>query len=1014
MKYLAAISALIFGFSTLLSGQSQIVKDFTPACDSLAVLYSDYCGVKGSLKLKSVMKRKKNLDFYFTETLGDYPFYNGDIKWFRAQLKALFPEQYSNYYLGEIYTRNVNVSRLELPRLTKDGNPARNSFRVHDNAKNRAIVTELHATYPEKGLKGRHIALWQSHGRYFDQGAQQWLWQRPCLFQTCEDMFTQGFVLPYLVPMLENAGAYLLMPRERDIQHHEIIADNDTTCVVRGKAIYTETGKWTDAGTGFADPKDIYLDLENPFTMGTARQVQTVSSSTKPTASITWTPEIPERGEYAVYVSYKSLPTSSNAAHYTVRHLGGTSEYAVNQKIGGGTWIYLGTFEFEEGTQGAVILDNTTPKGIKAAGTTITADAVRFGGGMGNIARARKPDPNDSTTVVQMPVTSGLPRSAEAARYWLQWAGADTTVYYQNQGKNDYKDDFMSRGDWVEWISRGSRVNPSEEGGMGIPVDLSFGFHTDAGITPDDSLIGTLAIYTYKSESKTTLPNSEDRMSSRMYADIIQSQIVSDLRSEYDSLWTRRSIWDRAYRESRTPSCPAMILELLSHQNFADMKAGLDPAFRFTVSRAVYKGILKYLSNRFGCDYAVQPLPVSHLASEFESANKVSISWKPVHDPLEPTAVPTGYIVYKRTGNGVFDKGTKVTDLGVDSGGHIRFWTEIPLGEVVSFKVVAYNDGGMSFPSETVSIGIPHNGQTDSTVLIVNNFDRISGPAWYDSGNRAGFDSRVDNGVGYIREITNVGEMYNFSRADQWVTNERPGFGASYSDMAGSVIAGNTFDYASVHGKAMLEAGYPFHSCSNERFVSDQYIHVKDWTVDLVCGKQIKTPAGNNIRYEVFPREMQRAINEFVSIGGNILVSGAYIGTDLQDSIYPIQKDSTSCEIAEEFAADVLGYKFITNQASRKGKVIPVVNKLRLDPDAVQIVTEPNSDIYCIESPDGIAPASTSGHIIYRYADSGISAGVATECNGYRCIALGFPIEALSGQEMINSIIETSLEYFRK
>ena len=1011
MKHFAVISALIFCFNITASGQSPIVQDFAPVCDSLAVLYSDHCGVKGSLRLKAVMKRKKHLDFYFTETLSDFPFRTGDVKWLRDHLRSMFPEKYSDFSLGEIYTRKVNVTRLELPELTNDGKAARNNFRTHDTGKRRAIVTELNTAYPEKGLKGRHIALWQSHGRYFDRSAQKWQWQRPCLFGTCEDMFTQGFVLPYLVPMLENAGAYLLMPRERDIQRHEIIADNDPTSGARGRATYAESGKWTDAGIGFADPKETYLDLENPFTMGTARQVQALSTSSAPTASITWTPDIPERGEYAVYISYKSLPNSSSAVHYTVRHLGGTSEFAVNQKMGGGTWIYLGTFEFEEGTQGSVILDNSIPKGIKAAGSTITADAVRFGGGMGNIARS---NPEDSVTVAQAPVTSGFPRSAEGARYWLQWAGADSTVYYQNEGKDDYKDDFMSRGDWVEWISRGSRVNPSDEGGPGIPVDLSFGFHSDAGVTPNDSLIGTLAIYTYKSENKTAFPNNEDRMTSRMFADIVQSQIINDLRNGHDSLWTRRSIWDRAYRESRTPSCPAMILELLSHQNFADMKAGLDPSFRFKVSRAVYKGMLKYLSNRFGCDYVVQPLPVSHIGTEFETGNLVSVSWKPVSDPVEPTAVPSGYIVYQRIGNGAFDNGTTVTDLSVDSGGFIRFRTEIPFGEVVSFKVAAYNDGGMSFPSETVAIGIPHHGQTDSTALIVNNFDRISGPAWFDAETRAGFDSRTDSGVGYIREIINVGEMYNFRRSDEWTTNESPGFGASYSDMAGNIIAGNTFDYPSVHGKAILEAGYPFHSCSNERFTSDQHIHAHDRVLDLICGKQIKTPVGNGVRYEVFPKEMRQAIREYSLSGGNILVSGAYIGTDIGDCIYPIQADSTECARTAEFAAEILGFKFTTNHASRKGEVVPVANGLKLKQVPVQIVTQPDPDVYCVESPDGITPASSSGHTIYRYADSGVSAGVAYEHNGRKSIALGFPIEALSGEDMIRSIIETSLEYFRQ
>ena len=118
-----------------------------------------------------------------------------------------------------------------------------------------------------------------------------------------------------------------------------------------------------------------------------------------------------------------------------------------------------------------------------------------------------------------------------------------------------------------------------------------------------------------------------------MFADMVQSQIVSDLRAKHDSLWTRRSIWDRAYRESRTPSSPAMLLELLSHQNFADMKYGLDPTFRFDVSRAVYKGMLKYLSNRYGQEYVVQPLPVDHIAADFETGNRVVLSWKAVDDP---------------------------------------------------------------------------------------------------------------------------------------------------------------------------------------------------------------------------------------------------------------------------------------------------------------------------------------------------------------------------------------------
>lgn len=991
MKRLISILALIISIQFTTAAQNRITDDFKPVCDSLARLTTERNGIPGNIAVQNIMKRSGHLDFYFTESLGDYPWSKEDAKWFRSTLKSLFPEQYSKYKLGEIYSRRIGFDKLVMPALTYDGKAADSRYKVKSPTDSKQIVEKIGSHSYTKGLDGRHIAVWQSHGRYYHEDTGLWLWQRPCLFQTCEDMFTQGFVLPYLVPMLENAGAYVLLPRERDVQRNEIIVDNNTTCGARGMGQYEEKGNWKDAGEGFADTKEIYEDLENPFTYGSARQATCVAQNSKVTASINWTPQIPERGEYAVYVSYKTLPNSTKSAHYKVKHLGGTSEFIVNQKMGGGTWVYLGTFEFAEGIEGCVTLDNGTPKGYRMdVGAVVSADAVRFGGGMGNIARGGK--------------TSGLPRSAEAARYWLQWAGVDSTVFYQNSGTYDYGDDFMSRGDWVSWMSRGSRTNPSKKGGLGIPVDLSLGFHTDAGVRKDDSIVGTLMIYTSKSDGKSTLPTGEDRLTSRMYSDIIQTQIVNDIRAEYDSLWSRRSIWDRKYRESRTPSCPALILELLSHQNFADMKLGMDPSFRFTVSRAIYKGMLKYLSNRYGREYIVQPLPVSSVGVSFGNGNTALLTWKPVEDALEPTAVPEGYIVYKRIDNEGFDNGTIVKDC--------RFETPLNPGQILSFKVAAYNEGGESFPSEVVSIGMPSEPKSDEKVLIVNNFDRVSGPAYFDGESRAGFDNSLDSGVPDKRDITFIGEMYNFRRSDEWITNYRQGFGASYSDKAGEIVAGNTFDYPYTHGKAMLEAGHAFYSCSNEKFMSDTLFSNSAWTIDLICGKQVTTPVRQQTKYTVFPSQMQAAIRKATSKGMNIIVSGAYIGTDIDDSIYPVNIDKEFRASSSKFAKEVLGYVFVTNQASRSGEIRPVDTES--SDETLHFVTKMNPHKYCVESPDGISPASKTGTILYRYSDSEIPAGVAHEGNGYKSISYGFPIEALDSEASINKLISNTLEYIKK
>ena len=593
--------------------QNTIVKDFKPVCDSLNTLLMERNGIESpKLSLNAIMKRGSTLDFYFTQSLEDCPWYEGDPQWFRKQLKSLFPDNYRKYSIGKIFTKKLTLDKLITPRLGFNGKPSVNDYKG-DKSVRRPIVVNTGAMDFPMGMDGRHIALWQSHGRYYDRANGKWEWQRPCLFQTVEDMFTQSFVLPYLVPMLENAGAYVMLPRERDTQRNEVIADNDPTCGTRGTAEYTEKGAWSDAGTGFSDSKPTYSGIENPFTMGTARKAECVTEQNK-AAEIIWRPDIPQRGEYAVYVSYKTLEKSTSAANYTVYHLGGESHFVVNQKMGGGTWIYLGTFLFDEGSEGYVSLSNMIPEGFDCGkGSVVTADAVRFGGGIGNIACGNDIYPEE---------VSGMARSAEGARYWLQWAGVSPDIFYQNEGKQDYRDDFMSRGDWVEWISRGSEMNPSKKEGLKIPVDLSLGFHSDAGVTPDDSIVGTLAIYTLRSEGTDKLPNGEHRHESREYADMVQSQIVNDIRTDFEPDWSRRWLWDRSYRESRTPSCPAMLLELLSHQNFADMKYGLDPQFRFTVCRAIYKGMLKYLSNRYLHDYIVQPLPVSSFGVSFAGSTK--------------------------------------------------------------------------------------------------------------------------------------------------------------------------------------------------------------------------------------------------------------------------------------------------------------------------------------------------------------------------------------------------------
>ncbi|MCL2502795.1 MAG: xanthan lyase, partial [Bacteroidales bacterium] len=843
-------------------------------------------------------------------------------------------------------------------------------------------------------------------------------WQRPRLFQTVEDLYTQSYILPFLVPMLENAGAVVMMPRERDTQINEVIVDND----MPQTRYYELTGtmRWqTPPDSGFAHTKPFYTDGENPFSMGTYRQVQAITpsrnSKEQPSYAV-WQANIPQSGRYAVYVSYKSLPNSAPDAVYTVYHKGGQTKYQVNQTMGGGTWIYLGHFEFDQGISDHCKVELSNVSSLR--NKVITADGIKIGGGMGNIARSPSvhQDPNRQSALPLLssgapgqpsvsrlqypPMLSNYPRYTEGSRYWLQWAGAPDSVYTPNRSRNDYNDDYMSRGRWVNYLSGSSSVNTKQQG-LGIPIDLSLAFHTDAGVTLTDSIIGTLGIYTSTSEGSNLLADGRSRFISRDYTDLVQSQIVSDIRATFEPKWMRRGIWDRSYAESRMPNVPAMLLELLSHQNFADMRYGLDPSFRFTVSRAIYKGMLRFLSSMDGRPYVVQPLPIERFSLRFASENQALLQWQPVEDPLEPTAKAEAYVVYTRIDEGAFDNGilvkTNYLHIPIDAGRHY------------SFKVTAVNAGGESFPSEVLSIYRALNER--GRALIVNGFDRLSAPYSFASKDSlyGGFMDATEYGIAYLQEISYVGSQYDIRRTLPWSTNDSPGFGASYSTYETQVLAGNTFDYPILHGRAFALENYSYASSSQKAFAHDSTLTAGYEIVDLILGKQRQTVTGtgySGIRYAAFPPELQARIAAFCRSGGNLLVSGAYVASDLWSA-------PPTDTVSKKFATDVLKFRWSTGHASQTGEVKPALSPFsHLFSGNYRFYTQPNPTLYWVEAPDALTPASSDSYSIFRYADGNKSAGVAYHGADYKTVVLGFPIETIIDANERNSLIKDIIRFF--
>ena len=584
------------------------------------------------------------------------------------------------------------------------------------------------------GLSGSHIALWPSHGYYYETERDRWEWQRARLYGTIEDLYPFSFIQPYLLPMLENAGAYVMLPRERDLQPNEVIVDNDgssgeSEILISGG----DNNSWETNGTGGFAMRDTLFEGDNPFHMGSHLRIRAEADQG---AYVTYIPDIPEDGEYAVYISWTASSRNISGVSYTLHHAGGTTGFMVDQTMGYGTWICLGTYHFLKGSdagRGSLVIS-----GSSSREGYITTDAVRFGGGTGNVARrpaedympghwslpGTSPDKTNDYPLFRINEPewklSGRPRFMEGARYYLQYSGMpDSTVYSINRGRNDYNDDFMSRGEWVNYLTGAPMTVTGEPdpGSPGIPVDLVMAFHTDAGVTPNDSVIGTLAIYSSE-RTGGVFHNGQSRMASRDLSDIIQTQIVSDIRLQANNDWTRRGLWDRQYSEAWRPHAPSVLLELLSHQNLADLRYGLDPRFRFIVSRSIYKGMLRYLAFEQGREAIVQPLPPAGMALKKTGGSRVRLSWSEQEDPLEPTAFAESYIVYTRRENGGFDNGVQAYGTYID--------IELPeSGTLFSFRVTAVNDGGESMPGETLSVVLRPDDK--KPVLVVNGFTRISG-----------------------------------------------------------------------------------------------------------------------------------------------------------------------------------------------------------------------------------------------------------------------------------------------
>lgn len=910
------------------------------------------------LVLYNLDDRRRTLNVQLSPSFAAQDFTASSVRFYYKRLAKALPRPYNKYKLT-IMAGGLPIEQLVAGSKCEKGMPNAWGKTEYEGAP--WVMNDSRPYFVSHGLFDRHLSLWASHGRYYDGKKDRWKWQRPNLFGTTEDLFTQTIVIPYLIPMLENAGAVVFTPRERDWQKNEVIVDNG------GRGYVEDSGKetWKTAQEkGFAYHAGTYRDGENPFTQGTVRAVKATKK-----ADVSWAsyqPNIPQGGKYAVYVSYQSLKNSVSDAQYIVMHKGQRTVFKVNQQMGGGTWVYLGTFDFDRGNNEfnrVVVTNSSSESGV------VTTDAVRFGGGMGNIERGGS--------------CSDMPRCLEGARYSAQWAGAPYSVYSSKNGSDDYGDDINVRSNMTNWLAGGSTYVPTLEGKK-VPIELSLAVHSDAGYTTvNDSIIGSLAICT-TSFNDGRLNSGVSRMVSHDFADSLLTGLQRDISGKYRK-WTRRYLWDRNYSETRKPEVPSAIIETMSHQNFADMRRGLDPNFRFTLARSLYKTILRFVNGNHSVPSVVQPLPVSNFRIERNSSGGLRLSWIAEKDEQEPTAVPTSYIVYTSEDGMGFDNGTVVYTSSFDF--------EAKKGVNYCFKVTALNRGGESFPSETLAAYLSKSAHAKD-ILVVDGFSRLSGPAVVDDYSRQGFDLGSDIGVSYGLTAGWNGRQQCFDKSRAGSEGEGS-LGYCGDELAGRFIMGNNRDGSVCHVKDIAMSGaYNVVGCSLEA-LDNNLVKLDHYSlVDIAFGLQ-RNDGHSLVVYKTFSETLQSKLRSYAKSGGRILVSGAYVGSDMTQ---PHERS---------FMSDVLKTTFTGTDTNAGNNM---VDGLGLSFD---IIRQINDRHFAATSVDRIAACDGRSFAAMRYQD-GSTAGVAYDGTDYKSFVMGYPYECINNVRTRQQVMKGLLGFLLK
>jgi N-acetylmuramoyl-L-alanine amidase len=753
---------------------------------------------------------------------------------------------------------------------------------------------------PKGALSGASIFVNPGHG--WLGRPNNWITQRGVSHGLIEDHSNAEAVLQFLVPYLWQAGARVYTCRERDLNPNMVIVEHD------GEG-YSEWGDWEGEEVEGARG-------------GTQRSVAGTAKAI-PSAAATFTADIPKDDHYAVYIWYTptTLGKAARDARVTIKHSGGESIWRQDQRKDGATWKYVGTFYFEADSNEEhrqVVIDNVSAED----GRMISVDAVRFGGGMGDQIGA------EGGTI------SGHPRWEESGLYYAEFKG-------YNPPESDFRrfNSVSAMGRLAEW-----EMEDWEEG-----KTIYVSWHTNASATGQSRGLST---FIYGMNGWGPLSDFCGFPGSKELMHYVHDEILSDVRATVIPDWKdagKICRWLGETNPHRNKKMPAALFEMGFHDNAEDAAKILDPQFRKVVSRAVMQGIVNFYANEMdGFDITTQlPEPPTHFYARYSEGSWVEFNWsEPPYRKGEDDQLlgdrATSYRLYKSLNGKGFDGGRDVPSR--------RAMVKVNPGETAYFRVTAVNDGGESFPSETLCV---RWSRTDRPrVLVVNGFDRLD-------------------------------RAMNLRR-----TNER------YFRVweRGIISKMNTFDYSIQHAQALDAVGCNFDSTSNEALGSGRFNLSSYDAIVWILGKE----SGET---EAMSEKEQEIVSEYLKQGGSLFVSGSDLGWDLDgaDKGRAFYRDTLSARYMDDDA--------VSNAASgAAGSIFDGLGSLSFGSEA--------DSVYPVVAPDVIQPeGNAKAALHYEGTSPGRVAAIQANSGEGKLVYLAFPFETIEQPYKRHEIMARAIDY---